>query len=157
MVNDKISVNCSQISHYRTASAMRLLSFLRSVDRRPIRYDGSRPLQKTVPTELSNNNLLSSAAALPRARHTSFMIWRGNEGDGYCFFIYVYIYIHRLNLCSMQCAAFYRCKLSSILSLYTCQWLCKKLNLLLCRVNYWSWFCREQRISDWGSKFWYST
>lgn len=63
-----------QVSHYLTASAMRLLSFLRSVVRRPIRYDGSRPLQNTVPTELSSNSLLSSAAALPRARHTSFMI-----------------------------------------------------------------------------------
>lgn len=70
----------SQIPHYLTASAMRLLSFLRSVVRRPIRYDGSRPLQKTVPTELSSNSLLSSAAALPRARHTSFMIW--GEGGG---------------------------------------------------------------------------
>lgn len=65
-----------QRSDYLTASAMRLLSFLRSVVRRPIRYDGSRPLQKTVPTELNNSSLLSSAAAFPSARHTSFMICR---------------------------------------------------------------------------------
>lgn len=91
-VGDKrVRLNSGEISHYRTASAMRLLSFLRSVDRRPIRYDGSRPLQKTVPTELSNNNLLSSAAALPRARHTSFMIWGGKGGDVYLFIIYFII------------------------------------------------------------------
>lgn len=65
-----------QRSDYLTASAMRLLSFRRSVVRRPIRYDGSRPLQKTVPTELNSSSLLSSAAALPSARHTSFMICR---------------------------------------------------------------------------------
>ncbi len=82
--NKRVGVYSRQIPHYRTASAMRLLSFLRSVDRRPIRYDGSRPLQKTVPTELSNNNLLSSAAALPRARHTSFMIW-GERGGDACY------------------------------------------------------------------------
>lgn len=85
--NKSVIVYSGQRCHYRTASAMRLLSFLRSVDRRPIRYDGSRPLQKTVPTELSNNNLLSSAAALPRARHTSFMIWRGKR-ENVCDFLY---------------------------------------------------------------------
>lgn len=84
MVTHKRVAACSGvISSYRTASAMRLLSFLRSVDRRPIRYDGSRPLQKTVPTELSSSNLLSSAAALPKARQTSFMIWRERRTNVY--------------------------------------------------------------------------